>query len=114
MGRDFVIVMPPVLDCAYFDTVFLDCALLCCCCFIAWTNLRYNIWFLRWSGSVFWFADASTFDENVILTGQRHRAQRYHQEQIRYVCLCTFATNHITLRRPANEETNRVIMVLFQ
>lgn len=93
---------------------FLRYSVLLCCVIVAFCllliyilpDLWYNIWFLRWPSCVFWFADTATFDENVILASQCYWSQRYHQEQIRYVRLCAFATDHIALRRSAKQGQN--------
>lgn len=60
--------------------------------------LWYNIWFLRWSSGVFRLAHATAFDEHVVLTGERYRAERDNEKQIGNVGLGAFATNDVTLR----------------
>ena len=48
-------------------------------------------------------ADAAALDEHVVLPGERHRAQRDHQEQVGHVGLRALAVDDVALLGPATD-----------
>lgn len=69
--------------------------------------LRVHLWFDYGFCGIFWFAHATTFDENIILAGERNWPQWNHQKQIRNISLRAFTTDNITFRGSVWKRTKK-------
>ena len=59
-------------------------------------------------GRVLGPAGAAALDEHVVLSGERDRAERNDEEQVRHVRLDALAVQEVALLRAANELTTQI------